>query len=153
VSANNGAQARFPLITVTNGTAMARNVTVEIPIPGFSSVDAISSSGLCSGTTVLSCSWASLAPGASVTIDLYLRGTGAGTFTSNVVLRADNDSTSTNNGAAVSVSFVTPPPSGGGGGGGGSSSGGGKKGGGGSLEWLSLGALGLLLYRRRRLAH
>jgi hypothetical protein len=152
MSANNGAQARFPLITVSNGASTARNVTVEIPIPSFASVDVVSSSGLCSGTTVLSCSWSSLAPGANATIDLYLRGTGAGTFTSNVVLRADNDATATNNGAAVSVTFVTPPPSGGGGGGGSSSGGGKKGGGGGSLEWLSLGALGLLLYRRRRIA-
>jgi hypothetical protein len=149
VTAVNGSRLRFPLITVTNGAAIARNVIVDVPLPTFASLDTVSSTGFCSGTTTLQCSWSSLAPGGSATIDFYLTGTAVGTFTSNVLLRAGNDSNAGNNGSSVAVSFTAPaapPPSGGSSSGGG----GGGGGGGGAFEWLTLGALSLLLRRRMR---
>ena len=148
MSGVNGSRVRFPLITVTNGSATAVNVRVNIPLPAFVSLDSVSSSAMCSGSGTLQCSWSNLAAGGSATIDLQLLGTGVGSFTSNVLLSADNDSTAGNNTSAVAVSFTAPTSGGGSSSGGAPSSGGGKKGGGGSLGWLSLAALALIRSRR-----
>jgi hypothetical protein len=80
-------------------------------------------------------------PNDSRTIDIALTATATGTFTSNVVLRAHNDSTPDNNTASVAITVNAPTSSGGG-----SSSGGG--GGGGRFEWLALALLGGLVLCR-----
>ena len=134
------ARLRFPLITITNTGALADDVVVDIPLPGFATVDTISSSGNCAGTTTLQCAFDSIASGASATIDVQLLTSAEGTFTSNVTMAVDNDSTSSNNAASVALTVTAPtaPPNGGG-----SSSSGGAKKGGGRLEWLALAFLGL----------
>ncbi|MEO8064056.1 MAG: M12 family metallo-peptidase [Pseudomonadota bacterium] len=143
-----GSRLRFPLITVTNTGALADDIVVSIPLPGFATVDTISSSGNCAGTTSLQCVFDSIAPGASATIDLQLLTSAEGTFTSNVTMTADNDSTAANNSASVALTVTAAPaaPASGGG----SSSGGG--GGGGRMEWLALVLLGGLAMRRGTLS-
>ncbi|MEJ0085109.1 MAG: M12 family metallo-peptidase [Pseudomonadota bacterium] len=150
VTANNGAALRFPLITITNGAALSLDITVDIPLPPFVTVNAISSSEiLCSGTTTLQCTLLSLSPNTSRNIDIAMTATATGTFTSNVVLRGFNDSTPGNN--AVSAVFtVNAAPSSGGGGGG--SAGGSGGGGGGRIEWLLLVLLTTLAMRRGKSA-
>lgn len=145
-------QLRFPLITITPGEAFARNVEVTIPLPPSASVQFMSASngGICSGTTTLRCSISAIQAGFPATLDLAITSPTAGSFTSNIEITASNDMTSTNNSAAVALTFTAPPPppppppppTGGSS----SSSGGGKKGGG-SLEWLALAFLGLLVGR------
>jgi hypothetical protein len=144
-TATRGSRLRFPLITVTSTGAMADDVVVNIPLPTFATVDSISSSGNCSGVTTLQCAFDSIATGGSGTIDLQLLTSADGTFTSNVTLVADNDSTAANNTAAVALTVTAPPtppppPNGGS-----SSSSGGAKKGGGSLDWLALAFLTLLV--------
>jgi hypothetical protein len=146
-TATRGARLRFPLITITNNGALADDVVINIPLPSFATVDTISSSGNCAGTTTLQCAFDSIASGASATIDVQLLTSAEGTFTSNVTMAVDNDSTSSNNAASVAITVTAPtaPPNGGG-----SSSSGGAKKGGGSLEWLALAFLGLLALQRAR---
>ncbi|HTU65637.1 MAG TPA: M12 family metallo-peptidase [Steroidobacteraceae bacterium] len=143
-TAARGSRLRYPLVTVTNTGPAADDVVVTIPLPSFATVDTVSSSGNCAGTTSLQCSFDALAPGASATIDLQLMTSGEGSFTSNLSLSAGNDTTPANNSAAVTLTVTAAPVSGGGS----SSSSSGRKGGGGRLEWLALGLLGALVLRR-----
>jgi uncharacterized membrane protein YgcG len=127
-------------VTVTNGTAAAQDVVVQIPLPTFAVVSSVSSSAFCGGTSTLTCRFATIAAGSTGTIDIQLATLDAGNFTSNITMTALNDSTPGNNGASVDIA-VTPaptPPAGGG-----SSSGGGG-GGGGTTDWLILALLSLL---------
>jgi hypothetical protein len=160
VSVARGTQLRFPLITVTNTGSQADDIVVNVPLPSFTSISLVLSSGLCAGVTTLQCSFDSLPAGGSATIDIRMATASEGTFTSNVTMVAENDSTSGNNAVAVDLAVNAPPPPAGGGG---SSSGGGAKKGGGSLEWLALAFFGLLVGvrwafgelapKRRRRAH
>jgi MYXO-CTERM domain-containing protein len=146
-TAVNGNVLRFPLITVSNSGSLADDIVVNIPLPAFATIETISSSGNCAGTALLQCSFESLASGGSATIDISLRTSAAGTFTSNVTMVADEDSTSGNNAASVALT-VNAAPAASGGSSGGSSSGGGK--GGGRIEWVVLALLALLAARRLR---
>ena len=156
VTAVNGTSLQFPRITVTNGSATARDITVEIPLPPFVTVNAVSASfgGICTGTSTLQCSLYPVSPNNTREIDITLNTTGTGTFTSNLTVRATNDSTANNNAASVEITVTAPsappppPASGGGGGSSGGGSSGGGGGGGGSLDWLVLALLGGLVWRR-----
>jgi hypothetical protein len=164
VTGTNGTSLQFPRITVNNGASTSRDVTVDIPVPPFATMRTLSvTSGICTGTTTVRCTFWGIAPNNSVTIDLALDATATGTFTSDLVLNAINDSTAGNNTTSVAVTVNAPSSSssssssGGGGSsssssggtstGGGSSGGGG--GGGGRFEWLALALLGALVWRRR----
>jgi hypothetical protein len=164
VTATNGTALQFPRITVNNGAATSRDVSVSIPLPTFVSVGSVSTpnGGVCTGTTTLNCLFFGIAPNNSMVIDIALGATAVGTFTSNVTISAINDSTANNNSASVVVTVNAPSSSsssggsssssGGGsssssGGGGSSSSGGG---GGGRFEWLALAMLGALVVIRQR---
>ena len=162
VTATNGTALQFPRITVNNGAATSRDVSVSIPLPTFVSVGSVSTpnGGVCTGTTTLNCLFFGIAPNNSMVIDIALGATAVGTFTSNVTMSAINDSTANNNSASVVVTVNAPSSSsssGGGSssssssGGGSSSSSGGGGGGGGRFEWLALAMLGaLVLIRQRR---
>ena len=150
-TATNGSRLTYPLITVTNTGAEAEDVVVTIPLPAFASIDTISSSANCAGTTTLQCGFDAIAAGGSATIDIKLLTTAVGTFTSNVTMTADNDSTTANNSTSVALTVTAAPPTGGGSSGGGSSSSGGSGGGGGGggrMEWLVLAFLGLFAVKR-----
>ncbi len=154
VAAHTGTNFAYPRITLRRLGPML-NGRVEISLPAFVTVVSVSSNaGICSGTTLLQCelpvTWAAIDP---LIIDLSLSATGTGSFASTVRVRAENDIDASNDEAGVAMSVTHPaPPSGGSSSGGGSSGGAGKKGGG-ALEWLSLGVLGLALYRRRKPLH
>lgn len=150
-SAVNGTRLSFPLISVSNlGTTNGRGTVVQIPLPPFTTVESISGSGLlCTGTATLSCEISPLWPGQTYRIEITLNTIATGTFTSNVTVQSDNDSTAGNNSGAVQLSVTAPPPPPSGGGGGGASSGGG----GGRFEWLALAFLGLLAANRARRPH
>jgi hypothetical protein len=146
-TAVSGTHLRFPLVTVTNGSYVARDVTVQIPLPVFTSIVSISANANCSGVTLLICNLFPLQPGETQSLDLTLTTLGAGTFASNVSLQAGNDSTSGNNAAVVNLNVTAPAPIGGGG-----NPAGGGKGGGGRFEWLALGLLAVLGANRTRRA-
>ena len=145
-TAVSGSVLRLPLITVTNVGGLADDILVNIPLPPFATVDTISSSANCSGTTILQCGFDSIESGASGTIDVGLLTTTAGTFTSSITMVADEDSTPANNTASLALTVTAAPVNAGGSNGNGS--GGGK--GGGALEWPSLVLVGLLAARRLR---
>jgi hypothetical protein len=100
---------------------------------------------ICTGTANLQCTLFALSPNDSREIVIDMNPVTSGTFTSDIELRAYNDSTPGNNAASI-VLTVSPPPSSGGSSGGSS----GKKsgGGGGSLEWLGLAMLGAMVMKR-----
>jgi hypothetical protein len=151
-SAVNGSVLRLPLITVSNTGSLADDIVVNIPLPPFATIDTISSSANCSGTTVLQCGFDSLESGAIGTIDVGLLTTATGTFTSSITMIADEDSTPANNAASVALTVTAAPASNGGGSSGGGSNGSGPGGGkgGGGIEWPSLVFVGLLVGRRLR---
>lgn len=152
-TAVNGNRLTFPRITVSNlGTWNARATTLQIPLPAFATVEAVSGADIfCSGTATLSCEISALTPGAIRTIDISLHTSGTGNFTSDLTLQSANDSNTGNNSAAVQLSVTAPQTGGGGGGGGGTGGGGGSSGGGGGrFEWLALTMLGLLAANRAR---
>jgi len=156
-SGENGSFFSLPRITVSSTTGTAWSAVVQIPLPPFTTLRSVSSSGSCSGTTTLQCMLPPISAGSPASIDVSLNVTGTGSFTSNLVLTSANDSSNANNAATIAISATaapaTPPPSSGGGSSsGGSSSGGGTaaggKGGGGGFEWLGLAFLSLLIGRR-----
>jgi hypothetical protein len=147
-----GTTLRLPRIIITNGSQMTRDITVDIPLPSFGTLLFVQSNGfICSGTASLECTLFALYPNDSREIVIDMNPVTNGTFTSNIVLTAFNDSTPNNNAASIVISANTPPPSGAGsGGGGGSSSSGGKSGGGGGrFEWLALALLGAIAVRKQ----
>jgi len=149
-SATSGTLLILPRITL-NTILHGDDLFVEIPIPSFASVESVTSpSGICQGTTVVSCYFFARDPGAADFVDITLRLNQAGTFVSNIHGGARNDTNSANDTVALTITSnaVTPPappappaspPSSAGGGGGG---------GGGRLEWMLLALLGGLAVRR-----
>ena len=142
-----GGTLAFPQITITNGVSSAFEPLVEIAIPDFLSIGTISaSSATCTGTSLLQCRYGTLAPGATVAINLSLNALTAGSQSVSVRVTSSSDNNSSNDAIAVNLTVssaavtppVTPPaskPSGGGGG---------------RFEWLSLGLLALLSANRAR---
>ena len=146
-SATSGTSLVLPRITL-NTILHGDDLFVEIPIPSFASVENVTSpSGICQGTTVLSCYFFTRNPGATDFVEITLRLNQAGTFVSNILGGARNDTNPANDSVALTITSnaVTPPappanpPSSAGGGGGG---------GGGRLEWMLLALLGGLAARR-----
>jgi hypothetical protein len=166
VTGTNGTVLQLPRITVANTTSTAREITVDIPLPAFTSVSAINPfSGICTGTTTLQCTLYPVPPNNTREIDIFLNTSATGTFTSSISMRGVNDSTTSNNTSSIAITVNAPASSsssssGGGSssssssGGSGSSSGGatsssgGGKGGGGRFEWLALTLLAALAWRR-----
>jgi len=155
VSGENGSFFSLPRITVSSAAGTAWGAAVQIPLPSFTTLRTVSSSGSCTGTTTLTCMLPPITAGNSASIDISLNATGTGTFTSNLALTSANDSTTANNAATITISATAPPPpnpppptGGGGSSSGGGSSGSKGGGGGGALEWLGLAFLGGLLARR-----
>jgi hypothetical protein len=141
-----GKMFTMPRITIRNGAEMARDITVDIPLPPFATLLFVQSNGfICTGTANLQCTLFALSPNDSREIVIDMNPVTSGTFTSDIELRAYNDSTPGNNAASIALT-VSPPPSSGGSSGGSS----GKKsgGGGGSLEWLGLAMLGAMVMKR-----
>jgi uncharacterized repeat protein (TIGR01451 family) len=103
-------------LTVKNESAdsAATNVTVADPLPaGAEFVSTSTTLGSCSGTTTVSCSIGTLAPGASAVVTIVVRPTAPGSLTNTATASAENDQNTGNNSATT----VTPVnPAGGGGG-------------------------------------
>jgi hypothetical protein len=146
-----GSTLVLPRITL-NSITRSQDVHIYIPIPAFATVDSISfAAGICTGTTSLECYMSDRAAGSSDTLDVTLRLNSTGTFTSNIQVRAANDTNAANDtgtlqiraGAASGSSSGSSSSSSGG-----AASGGG--GGGGRIEWTLLAALGLMAARRVR---
>ena len=146
-SATSGTSLVLPRITL-NTILHGDDLFVEIPIPSFASVENVTSpSGICQGTMVVSCYFSARDPGAADFVEITLRFNQAGTFVSNILGGARNDTNPANDSVALTIisNAVTPPappanpPSSAGGGGGG---------GGGRLEWMLLALLGGLAARR-----
>ncbi len=108
VTAVNGTSLQFPRITVNNGAATSRDITVDIPLPSFTTVSSVSADAICSGTTTLQCTFLAVPPNNERTIDISLNTTATGSFTSNLMLTAVNDSTAGNNAASVVVTVDAP---------------------------------------------
>ncbi|HET9865547.1 MAG TPA: zinc-dependent metalloprotease family protein [Steroidobacteraceae bacterium] len=140
-----GKMFTLPRITVQNGAEMARDVTVNIPLPSFATLLFVQSDGfICTGTASLQCTILVMFPNDSREIDIDMNPVTSGTFTSNIVLNAFNDSTPGNNAASIAVNVSAPPPPSSGG----SSSGGGKKKGGGGFDWIGIAVLAALMVRK-----
>jgi hypothetical protein len=153
VSGTVGAAIALPRITVSSPGGLSEDVVVRVPLPAFVSVTSVSSSmGICTGTTLIECFIGSMLRDTSVTIDVSVNPTAVGNANAEVRVTSTNGVNSANDARSVSIAAVAaapppaPPPSnppvGGGGG-----SAGGKKGGG-SMEWMLLGLLGALVWRR-----
>ncbi len=146
VSGTVGSTVALPRITVKTNTR-SYDVVVDIPMPAFATLDTISGVSVCTGTTTVQCYLGEQQDGASVDIDVKVKLDTTGTFTSNVLAHAMNDTNAANDGASFQVksnAVVTPPvtppsspPASGGGGGGG-----------GRIEWMLLAALSALALRR-----
>ena len=145
IAGTRGSLLLLPPISV-NTLLHAEEVFVEIPIPEFASVDSVTAaSGICTGTTVLTCHFQAREANATDTVAVTLKLNGTGTFTSNIRGGAANDVNASNDGVTLAISSSPPaPPSSG------NSGNGGGGGGGGSLEWLSLALLALLVAGRLR---
>jgi len=149
IAGTKGSLLVLPSISV-NTLEHADEVFVEIPIPEFASVDSVSTvSGICTGTTVLTCHFSTRDANASDAVSVTLKLNGTGTFTSNIRGGARNDVNPANDGVTLVINSnapATPPPTSGNSG----SSGGRGGGGGGRLEWLTLALLALLVGGRLR---
>jgi hypothetical protein len=135
----------FPAIEMVNGgnKAIAPRLEVTLP-PQVTVVDVSAADAVCTGTTVLTCEFDTLEPFARASVNLSVRASADGSFTSNVRVTSANDNNTTNDTREVAVEIASvsvTPVSGGSGGGGG----------GGRMEWLALAFLALLIGVRPRL--
>ncbi len=140
-----GRTLTLPAITITNGNGTALEPVVEVTLPGIVGFGGVSAANaICTGTTIVQCTYSSLAPGASTTINLTLNAATVGTGSVNATVRASNDTNAANNAAAINLTVTAAtsaanPPAGGAAG----------SGGGGRFEWPALFLLGLLLLLRQ----
>jgi hypothetical protein len=129
----------FPTITIVNGQDIAYGTRLEVTLPAqFTVVDVSAANALCSGTAVLRCDFAELAPNTTTTVTLSVRASAAGHYTSGLRVTASNDTNAANDARDVSLDVsaaATATPVG---------SGAAKSGGGGAFEWLSLALLLML---------
>jgi hypothetical protein len=87
---------------------------VEIPIPAFAYVESVASSGICQGTTVITCHFFARDPGATDFVEVALRLNQTGTFVSNIRGGARNDTNPANDSVALwitSTAVMAPPSS------------------------------------------
>ena len=130
-----------------DGIRPLRNASVETSATSLTLLSGTVENGNCDvQSALIVCNLSDIPPGATRRMALRLRANQAGTFTTSIQLFADEDGDTGDNSASVTIDVDAapsppPPPSSGGGGGG-------------SLDWLSLmlGALGLSVRRRRRIA-
>jgi hypothetical protein len=143
----------FPPIAVINGTEKARGTRLEVDLPPEVSLVSVSAANaICSGTAVLRCDFADLDANSTSTVNLSVRGSARGNFTSSLKVSSTNDTNPSNDSREVALQFsgaassgtVAEAQTGAGSGGGG----------GGRFEWLALtllGALVALIWGRRRM--
>ena len=144
-AAASGATGRaidFPAISVVNGSEKAFDTRLEVTLPAEVSLVAVSAANaICSGTAVLRCDFDELAPNSTSTVNISVRPSAGGHFTSSLKLTSLNDSNPANDSREVAFdiagsSGVAAATHGGGGG---------------RFEWLSLLLLaGLVGFRSRQ---
>jgi hypothetical protein len=131
----------FPLISVVNGVEKAFGTRLEVTLPAqVTLVDVSASNASCSGTSVLTCDFTDLDPGATATVALSVRASADGNFVSSLKLTASNDSNSANDSRQVAVAIS----------GGTVAAANGNGGGGGRIEFWMLGLLASLAAGRVR---
>jgi hypothetical protein len=135
----------FPAISVVNGAATAFGTRLEVTLPAQVSLVSMSASNaICSGTQVLRCDFSDLPANTTSTVNISVRATVSGNFTSALRLTTSNDTNAANDSGDVTFNITSAveapanPPSG--------------KGGGGRIELAMLVALALLVLRRSTVA-
>jgi hypothetical protein len=150
VSGQRSATLSFPDIELVNGAGKAIAPRVEVTLPAQITVVDVSATGaVCSGTTTLRCDFNNFDALASAHINLSVRASSEGRFTSTVRVFAANDNNAANDSREVTFEIAAAPAvasnatvSGGGGSGGG----------GGRFEWLVLAMLAFAVIRKVRIA-
>ena len=111
IAGTNGSLLALPRITV-NTLQHGDGIFVEIPIPTFASIETVTSpSGICLGTTLLTCHFSARDAGGADFVDVTLRLNAAGTYISNIRAGALNDVNAANDVVALTIgSNAAPPP-------------------------------------------
>jgi hypothetical protein len=143
VSASLGGPANttltFPQISVVNGAETAVDARLEIALPSQVSLVSISAANaICSGSAVLRCDFADLDANTTSTVNLTVRGSASGSFTSSLKVYSSNDHNAANDAREVAIEISKS---------GSTSSAQTKSGGGGRMEWFGLALLILLVLR------
>jgi hypothetical protein len=126
----------FPSIDLINGGSKAIAPRLEVTLPAqLSVVDVSAANAVCSGTTTLTCEFATLESMSTATVSLSVRSSASGRFVSTVRVRSANDTNPANDSREVVVeiagnSEVTASER--------------SSGGGGRMEWLALLFLALI---------
>jgi hypothetical protein len=135
----------FPPISVVNGAATAFGTRLEVTLPAQVSLVSMSASNaICSGTQVLRCDFSDLPANTTSTVNISVRPTASGNFTSALRLTTSNDTNAANDSGDVTFDITSAveapadPPSG--------------KGGGGRIELWMLAVMALLAMRRSTVA-
>jgi hypothetical protein len=129
----------FPQINLVNGDETAVNARLEITLPAQVTLVSISAANaICSGSVVLRCDFADLDANSISTVNLSVRGTSNGTFTSSLRISSSNDRNAANDAREVVIEISKSA---------GSPQTQTKSGGGGRMEWLALAFLLLLVVR------
>ncbi|HEX6178599.1 MAG TPA: DUF11 domain-containing protein, partial [Thermoanaerobaculia bacterium] len=103
-----GGAIRYTITAANAGPDSATNVTVVDVLPVNVAFDAVTTSqGTCAGTTTITCAVATLAAGASATIEIDVHATAAGPSSNTVSVSSDVlDPNAGNNGATANVTIV-----------------------------------------------
>lgn len=141
-----GSTLDFPAISVVNGSEKAIDTRLEVTLPAeVKLVNVSAANAICTGTATLHCDFAELAANSTSTVNISVRASARGNYTSSLKLTALNDTNPANDSRQVAFeisgsSGVAASTHGGGGGGG-------------TFEWLSLVLLGLFAARRLPALH
>lgn len=152
VQQTNGNNFTHTLTVTATGSLASNNVSVHVNVPALLRLDGatLAGSSCTIGGNTADCSVATLAPGASQSLQLTLAAQSTGNDVLTATASADSDSNAGNNSISVNVSITAvAPPSGG------SNSGGGGGGGGGTVDLLSVlaGMVALAASWRHRRTH
>ncbi|MGH2934169.1 MAG: DUF11 domain-containing protein [Gaiellaceae bacterium] len=110
-----GQQVIYTITVVNNGPDTADNVLLADPLPAQESLVSVSDTTDCSGTTVVTCNFGSLAPGASkvVVVTTLAQSTGTAGNTATVSTTSPESSTANNQAtASVTISGAFRPAGG-----------------------------------------
>jgi hypothetical protein len=137
-----GTTLDFPPISVVNGAEKALGARLEIALPAeVALVNVSAANAICSGTTVLSCEFAELEANSTSTVNLTVRASTRGNFSSALKLTSLNDTNPSNDNRNVAFRITASSP--------GPAMAAAKTGGGGGrFEWLALGLLAIIAARR-----
>jgi hypothetical protein len=141
VDGSTGTTLDFPPISVVNGAEKALGARLEIALPAeVALVNVSAANAICSGTAILSCDFAELEANSTSTVNLTVRASARGSFTSALKLTSLNDTNPSNDNRSVAFQITsasgTPAMAAA------------KTGGGGRFEWLALALLALVASRR-----